>query len=168
MAGIRRLIVTGLGTGLLPAAPGTWASAAVCAIYLLVALGSGGRQVCLTGTMALLAAAAGVGCAALGPYAEATFCQKGRKDPRECTLDEWAGQALTLCLLPLGISPRGWVLAAATAFVLFRLFDILKPPPARALEKLPAGWGVLADDLMAGIYANLAAQVLLRWVLPGT
>ena len=47
----------------------------------------------------------------------------------------------------------------------FRVFDIFKPPPARAMEKLPLGWGVLVDDLVAGLYANIAAQVFLRVVL---
>ena len=63
----------------------------------------------------------------------------------------------------------GWreVIVVVCAFASFRLFDVTKPPPCRALEKLPEGWGILLDDLMAGVYANLLAQVvtrgLLRW-----
>jgi phosphatidylglycerophosphatase A len=53
-----------------------------------------------------------------------------------------------------------------SAFVAFRLFDILKPPPIRRLEELPHGWGVLMDDLLAGVYANVAAQLLARIVIP--
>ena len=77
-------------------------------------------------------------------------------------LDEAAGICLTLLLLP----PRdGWGLffTLAVAFAAFRLFDVTKPPPARALEKLPAGWGILCDDLAAAVYANLLCQILLRF-----
>jgi len=157
-----RLIVTGLGTGYLPVAPGTWGSAAVCAIFLAAALATDGRQVCVTGTMAVLAAAAAVGCVILGRFAESAF---GRKDPGECTIDEWAGQALALCVLPLGAGWREWLVAAGVAFVAFRAFDILKPPPAGQLQKLPHGWGIVADDLAAGVYANVAAQLILRLAL---
>ena len=154
-----RLIVTGLGTGYLPVAPGTWGSAAACGVFLLAAWASGGRQLCVTGAMAALAVAATLGCGVLGRFAEAAF---GRKDPGQCSLDEWAGQAVALCLLPLGTTWRGWLIAAGVAFAAFRAFDIAKPPPIRRLEKLPHGWGIVADDLLAGVYANIAAQLILR------
>lgn len=158
-----RLLVTGLGTGYLPIAPGTWGSAATCGVFLLVAWGCAGRGACVTAAMALLAAAATLGCALLGRFAESAF---GAKDPGRCTLDEWAGQALALCLLPIGGTWRHWLIAAGAAFVAFRVFDIVKPPPARRLEKLPHGWGIVADDLMAGLYANVVAQLVLRYVVP--
>ncbi|MCK4601726.1 MAG: phosphatidylglycerophosphatase A [Phycisphaerae bacterium] len=160
---LRKILVTGLGTGYLPLAPGTWGSAAICAIFLAVAFGSGGRAVCVTGTMIVLALAATAGCVALGGGAEQTF---GKKDPSHCTLDEWAGQAVTFILLPLGADWRGYLLAAAVGFTAFRFFDIIKPPPARYLERLPRGWGLVADDLAAAIYANALCQLLLRlWLL---
>ena len=56
---------------------------------------------------------------------------------------------------------------AGSAFLLFRLFDIWKPPPARRFERLPGGLGVVADDLMAGVYANLCGQLLWRVLWPG-
>jgi len=154
-----KLIVTGLGTGYLPVAPGTWGSAAACGVFLAVAFGSGGRGVCVTGVMAALAVAATAGCAALGRFAESAF---GRKDPRQCTLDEWAGQAVALCGMPLAGGWRAWLIAAGVSFAAFRLFDIVKPPPVRQAERLPHGWGIVADDLLAGVYANVAAQVVLR------
>jgi phosphatidylglycerophosphatase A len=126
---------------------------------LAVAFATGGRQMCLTGTMLILAAAATLLCGLLGGKAEADF---GRKDPGQVTLDEWAGQAVALCWLPLGAGPWGWVIPAGAAFVAFRFFDIIKPPPIRRLEKLPGGWGIVADDLLAGVYANLALQLILR------
>jgi len=158
MRRLGRLIVTGLGTGSLPGAPGTYGSAGAVAVFLLVAWGAGGKQVCVTGTMLALAAAATAGCILLGRFMEEAF---GRKDPRQCTLDEWAGQAVALCLLPLGDGWASRLLAAGAAFAAFRVFDIAKPPPVRQLEKLPRGWGVVADDLMAGLYANLAARLVL-------
>ncbi|MGB2824369.1 MAG: phosphatidylglycerophosphatase A [Phycisphaerae bacterium] len=159
---LARLIVTGLGTGYLPVAPGTWGSAAVCAIFLAAALAADGRQVCITGAMAVLVVAATAGCVILGRFAESAF---GRKDPGECTVDEWAGQALALCMLPLGAGWRDWLAAAGVAFVAFRAFDIVKPPPAYQLQRLPHGWGIVADDLAAGVYANIAAQLVLRLAL---
>jgi phosphatidylglycerophosphatase A len=103
-----------------------------------------------------------VACVALGKFAEKQF---GKKDPSQSTLDEWAGQALTYLFLPIGSGWWNWLIVAAAGFVVFRILDILKPPPARRLEKLPYGWGVLADDLMVAVYANLILQVILRlWI----
>jgi phosphatidylglycerophosphatase A len=169
-----KLIVTGAGTGYLPLAPGTWGALAVCGIYcglfygaMTVLHGRGIPQdqcpatanVAVSLMMLSLAVLASVACAALGPAAEAAF---GRTDPRQCTIDEWAGQAVALLFLPIG-QARVWQ-GAAAAFVAFRVMDIVKPPPARMLEKLPSGWGVLLDDLAAGVYANVAAQVALRLI----
>jgi phosphatidylglycerophosphatase A len=58
------------------------------------------------------------------------------------------------------------LIVVLVAFAAFRVFDILKPPPCRQLEKYPFGWGVLLDDLMAGVYANMVAQILLRFLIP--
>lgn len=157
----RKFLVTGLGTGYLPLAPGTWGSAAVVGTYLLLVWVFGGRGVFVNAVLAAICLAACVVCVTLGRFAEVAF---GREDPRQCTIDEWAGQALALLLLPL---PALWsqrLLVAGVALVAFRLFDTIKPPPLRRLEKLPHGWGVLLDDLAAGLYANLCAQVLLRYL----
>ena len=166
MADLRKLIVSGLGTGYLPVAPGTWASAVPCAVFLALAwaLGGGRRgalgpaEWSVAGVMALIALASSAACVALGRFTEATF---GRKDPHACVIDEWAGQATALLLLPLSAGGSVWVPPIA-AFAAFRLMDIIKPPPARRMEKLPAGWGVLLDDLVAGVYANAIAQLILR------
>ncbi|MCE5278484.1 MAG: phosphatidylglycerophosphatase A [Planctomycetaceae bacterium] len=157
---MRKFILSGLGTGYLPIAPGTWGSAAVCVVFLAVAWGSGGRGVCVNGTLIVIAALASAACVAWGRHCEECF---GSKDPSQCTIDEWAGQSLALLLLPLGEGWRGWLMAAAVAFAAFRVFDVLKPPPARQCERLPRGWGVLLDDIAAGVYANIASQLLLRY-----
>jgi len=96
--------MTGLGTGYLPIAPGTWGSAAACVVFLAVAMLAGGKQICLTGTMLILAAVSTLICGMLGGKAEADF---GKKDPGQVTIDEWAGQAIALCYLPLGTGLRG-------------------------------------------------------------
>ena len=163
MSNLRKALVTGLGAGYLPLAPGSWGSAAVVAIYLAVAWASGGWAVCLNATMALLAAGACVACVALGRFSEQHF---GKKDPGQNTSDEWAGQALALLAMPMNGDWRHWLIVAGVCFFLFRLFDSVKPFPLRRLEKLPLGWGILLDDLGAAVYANLASQLVLRlWLL---
>ncbi len=159
MNSLRKLLVTGLGTGYLPIAPGTWGSLAACLVFLAAARGFSGSSAWTTGATIALAVLASLGCVALGPFAERTF---GGKDPSYCTCDEWAGQAIALIALPMGEGWAGLLIATGAAFVAFRVFDILKPPPARQMEKLPHGWGILADDLVAGVYANITAQLALR------
>jgi phosphatidylglycerophosphatase A len=87
----------------------------------------------------------------------------GRKDPGAFVLDEVAGICLTLLLIPLR---AGWheAVVLLVGFGAFRVFDIVKLWPCKKLEGLPGGWGVLADDLMAAVYANLLGQFLLRFV----
>ena len=159
MNSLRKIVCSGLGTGYLPLAPGTWGSAAVVGIFVAVAFAACGSPYWTGAAMAAVLAAASAACVALGPFAEKHW---GRKDPTRCTLDEWAGQALALIALPMGQGWYDWLIAAAAGFVTFRVFDIIKPPPARDLEKLPGGWGILADDLAAGVYANAVSQVAIR------
>jgi phosphatidylglycerophosphatase A len=145
------------GAGLLPGAPGTWGSAA--AILLLLPLLSAAAALPNGQTIVLLAGLLlfSVLTVALGRYAVADF---GSLDPPSFVLDEAAGICLTLLFLP---QRQGWGLVELLllAFAAFRLFDVTKPPPAKALEKLPAGWGILMDDLAAAVYANLLCRVLL-------
>ncbi len=159
---LAKIVLTGFGTGYLPIAPGTWGSAAVCGLFMLAAWGSGGRWYCTSGTMAAVALLAAAGCVLFGKTCEQVF---GGKDPGQCTIDEWAGQAVTFILLPLGCGIVDLLIVAAAGFMAFRLFDIIKLTPAREMEKLPYGWGVLMDDIVAGIQANIVCQVALRLVL---
>ena len=165
MSSIRKLLITGLGTGYLPLAPGSWGSAAVCGIFLGVSYAAegGAQTVVLNAAMLVIAVLASFICVRWGSFTEQCFV---KKDARQCTADEWAGQALALLFLPLGADWGDRLIAVGVSFFLFRLFDSIKPPPLRRVEKLPSGWGVLLDDLMAAIYANVAAQLLLRlWLL---
>lgn len=154
---LRKLLVSGFGTGYLPVAPGSWASAAVAAGWLAMCWGGASEGVLAGALVGVIIFFSGV-CVGFGRFAEQAF---GRKDPSQMVADEWAGQALTLLALP-GAGFRSQAIVAGAALAAFRVFDILKPPPARQLEALPAGWGMLLDDLMAGVYANLVCQVVLR------
>jgi phosphatidylglycerophosphatase A len=99
----------------------------------------------------VLVVAIGVPAATL----EARGC--GQKDPSHVVIDEVAGQLLTLVACPMV-----WQ-ALLAGFILFRAFDIVKPPPVRSLERLPEGTGIVVDDLGAGIYALIVLQLLLHF-----
>ncbi len=160
---LKKLIITGGYTGLMPVAPGTWGSAAVAGGFALATFACPRSPGCVAAVLLAVAVASSAACVALGGWTERTF---GRKDPGACVIDEWAGQAVTYLMLP-AVLPGAelWLgvwLATAAGWAAFRFFDILKPPPVRQLERLSAGWGVLADDLAAGVYANLLCQGVLR------
>jgi phosphatidylglycerophosphatase A len=102
-------------------------------------------------------------CLMQGDGAEAKFL---KKDPSQAVADETAGQCLPLLFLPVSYGSPGKALAVLlTAFVSFRLMDIIKPWPARGLQRVPSGWGILIDDLFAGAYAALITLAMWRWVL---
>ncbi len=151
-APVSALLATGLGSGLLPKAPGTWGS------LLAVALSEGLFAVAgLSGVAALAAASTLVGVPVSGRVAAA----KGRKDPSGIVIDEVAGQAIALALLHAALpadaaSPLRWSLVALS-FGLFRLFDVAKPGWIDRAQSLPGGWGVMADDLLAGALAGILA-----------
>ena len=158
---IRKFLTTGLALGYAPVAPGTFGSAGAVGAYALAVFALP-APICVFGVMALVAIFFSVVCVRLGAFTEKAF---GKKDPSQCTADEWAGQAVTMLALP--IADGGMWITCLVGFGMFRLFDITKPPPIRQLEKLPQGWGVLVDDLAAGVYANIASQLILRLLLTG-
>ena len=79
----------------------------------------------------------------------------GEKDPSMVVIDEFACIFVVFMLVPLTIA------TVVTGFVLFRIIDIVKPPPMKSLERIGGGWGIMLDDLMAGIYSNLILQILI-------
>lgn len=83
--------------------------------------------------------------------------ESGKVDPREVVIDEVMGMVVTLAFLPLNPKTIG------IGFLLFRIFDIIKPFPVRRSEKLPGGWGIVMDDVIAGIYANVGLRLILRF-----
>jgi phosphatidylglycerophosphatase A len=90
------------------------------------------------------------------PAATQVARTSGVKDPQFVVIDEVAGQLIALIAAPLA-----WK-TFLTGFILFRAFDIVKPPPVRQLERLPEGTGIVLDDVAAGIYALVVMQLLLR------
>lgn len=171
------LALSTLGLGFLRPAPGTWGSMPPCAMAGLALLG-GATYGALQGMILTVLLVSCALCVRFGVYGERRF---GRKDAPEVVIDETAGMCLGLHFWPASFVsacalPTEWTLdavappllralgAVGAAFVLFRLMDILKPWPARRLEALPHGWGVLADDLMAGVYAAAIVQIGLRLV----
>ncbi len=137
-------IATSLGVGYIPIASGTWGSAAGLLIWAVLPSSTAVQAVAIVVSFVAGSWAAGV--------AERYF---GRTDPGEVVMDEVMGMLLTLFLTGVG-----WT-GAIAGFFLFRLFDIIKPFPARRLEHLPGGIGVMADDAMAAIYANIVLRLAL-------
>ncbi|MGD9690323.1 MAG: phosphatidylglycerophosphatase A [Phycisphaerales bacterium] len=155
------MMVTVFGLGRLRPASGTWGSLPPVAAAGLLWAG-GAPWWAWWGAMGALVIVFSIACVMFGDWAEAEF---GKKDPGQVVADETAGMALTLMFLPWGWTGT-WAAGAAWlagAFLLFRAMDIIKPPPARGLQRLPSGWGILVDDLLAGVYAG-ALWWALRWV----
>lgn len=132
--------------GFVPFAPGTFGTA--IGLLFFVAMRS---VVPPAADLAAVLAAFVVGTWAAGE-AERHF---GRTDPGPVVIDEVLGILITLCWLPVS-----WGIAV-TGFLLFRLFDVIKPYPARRLESAPGGFGIMLDDAMAGLYAHVALRLLL-------
>jgi phosphatidylglycerophosphatase A len=128
--------------GYVPVAPGTFGSAAGLLVWAILPSSTAAR--------ALAVIAAFLAGSWSGSVAERYF---GRTDPGQVVIDEVMGMMITLFWNPVGW--RG----AIAAFLLFRIADIVKPFPANRLERLPGGVGIMADDAMAAVYANLALRV---------
>jgi len=159
-----RLLITTFGLGFMRPASGTWGSmpsVALAGLMMLTGVLPVGPTAWLYhGVLAAVLVLFSWVCVRFGPSAEAEF---GKKDPGQVVADETAGQCLPLMLLPIATpDPLRIAVACAAAFLAFRVFDILKLPPARGLQRLSGGWGILIDDLIAGVQAVLVVQVLLR------
>jgi phosphatidylglycerophosphatase A len=148
---------TFFGIGMVGKGGGTVASIATLIIWWVVArTGVGfGTMAVITAVFALLTTLIGI------PAGTIVARELGKKDPSEVVLDEVAGQAIALIAVPLD-----WKYAIAS-LILFRAFDIVKPPPVRQLESLPGGTGIMMDDVAAGIMALVIVQALLRFHLLG-
>jgi len=145
------LIATFFGIGHLRPGPGTCGSAATVLLWAALAHFIPPAMRALV-VIALAIIVILIGIPAATEVARAT----GNKDPQFVVIDEVAGQLIALIAIPIAWKPL------LAGFMLFRMFDILKPPPVRQLEKLPAGTGIVLDDVAAGIYALAVMQFLLR------
>jgi phosphatidylglycerophosphatase A len=142
-----QVLATAAGLGYAPVAPGTFGAAVGVVWYLVTRGWTPAGQIIGLVLLSLV-----------GVWAASTAARvAGRDDPSHVVIDEVAGQALTLACLDL--SPLGLLIG----FGLFRLFDIAKPFPIRRFEHLPGGWGIMADDLMAGVYGWVSLKVLVTW-----
>ena len=157
---LKRLLTSCFGLGLMPFAPGTWGSLPVAIIFLVLSL-SGVSTLAISVVMALIAVCASLVCIFFGPE---VIERTGKKDPSEVVADEVAGQAVTY-IGAMSFAGSSGVVIAVVGFAAFRLFDITKPAPCRRLEKFPKGFGILADDIMAGVYAAIILQICIRtWI----
>ena len=161
------LAVATCGVGYLPLAPGTWGSLLALVFYFVLH-----RQwfpqtdlpPSAIYTFLLVQLVTVLAVTVIGTWAASRTERVLRiKDPGKVVVDEVAGQLIALLAVPAGIW-RGFPVTVLSAFILFRLFDIVKPYPARKLEAMHGGLGIMADDLVAGLYAFLGVM-LIRVVL---
>ena len=149
------------GVGYSPFAPGTCGSAVVAVLFLLSYL-LGAPAAMILVIMAALAAIGFIVTAVYGDRAIATY----GPDPGVIVSDEFCGQAITYLWLWNVANTEAFITLTIAGFLLFRFFDIVKPPPVRQLEYIKGAWGVLLDDVMAGIYANVILQIIwhFKWL----
>jgi phosphatidylglycerophosphatase A len=165
------LAIATCGVGYLPIAPGTWGSLVGVGIYLgvrwmtlrFVAMWAGPNSFLRFSPLPIFVAVELVliTLITLVGFWAASRTEKltGRKDPGKVVIDEVAGQLIALLPIVPGFDP-GW-LSIIIAFLLFRLFDIIKPYPARRFENLESGLGIMSDDLVAGAYAGVVTSVII-------
>ncbi len=169
------LAIATCGVGYLPLAPGTWGSLVGIGIYLLLRFSTFRfteiflpsdsflrfmpLPIFTAAALVLITVITLIGSWAAS-RAEELF---GRKDPGKVVIDEVAGQLIALLPLVPRLDP-GWS-SIMVAFVLFRLFDIVKPYPARRFEKLESGLGIMSDDLVAGAYAAVGTSLIVATAL---
>jgi phosphatidylglycerophosphatase A len=143
-------IGTFFGAGLLKPGPGTYGSIAAVVLWFIAAHVFAITAMTLTiGTIIAAVVVTIVGI----PAATIVARESGREDPGHVVIDEVAGQLIALIAIP-----ADWK-HAALSLLLFRFFDILKPPPIRQMERLPEGTGIMLDDVAAGVLALLVAQI---------
>lgn len=147
-------VATFFGAGLLRPGPGTWGSLAAAILWYAALRGTH-----LSPAIAIVATLAGVLFATVIGIPAATVVEReaGRTDPGFVVIDEVAGQWLVLAAAPFDLAH------AVLAFVLFRFFDIVKPWPARQLERLPGGTGIVVDDLAAGAWGVVIMLIVRHW-----
>jgi len=147
---IHRLISTCLGIGYTPKGGGTIA-AAVCCIAWYFAWAGGNAFFFTTGWLQVLVT---IVLFLVGVYTAGKVEPEWGKDSYRVVIDEVAGMALTLCFVPV----KG--LYVGVGLVFFRFFDIVKPLGIKKMENIRGGWGVMLDDMLAGLYANLLLQIV--------
>jgi len=159
-------LITTFGLGHMRPASGTWGSlppVIIAGVMIVCSAGPSTQPLAYYGVLALILLVFCAACVAQGDAAEARF---GEKDPSEVVADETAGQCIPLlAILPASAeTPVRGLLFVAIAFFAFRILDIIKPPPAKGWQRIPGGWGILIDDLVAGVYAAALIVIAQRWL----
>src|SRR5271170_2875128 len=151
-----KLVSTFFGIGLMRPGPGSWGSAATILLWWLASRWiAPGWQPLAAALLALAAVLLGI------PAATRLSRASGLKDPQFVVIDEVTGQLIAMIAVPVS-----WK-SVLLGFILFRGFDIVKPPPVRQLERLPDGFGIVIDDVGAGLYALAVMQLVLHFgILP--
>lgn len=140
-----KIIGSGLYTGYIPFASGTFGSLVALLIYIIIPRTEDYRALLFLIILFTIT----------GTIVSNKFEKKYGKDPAECTIDEWVGTWMALINLPKEIL---WI---SVAFLIWRFLDIIKPFPARQSEKLKGGFGIMADDIISGFYTFLIMQIIL-------
>lgn len=146
--GAAKLIATFFYVGLIPVAPGTFGTLAAIPLFWIIS----GLPIYIYLLITIVVIGVSVWAAA---ETEKIY---GRRDPGQIVADEVAGYLVTMILIP----PTATYIVVG--FFLFRILDILKPPPVRRLEKLPRGWGIVIDDVGAGVYACVLMHLIIRYL----
>jgi len=146
---LAKILGSAFGLGYAPFVPGTVGSAGAALAYFFIPV--------LHNPLVLMPII--LVTIALGVWASGVMEEEYGEDPSQAVIDEVAGQWLALAFLP--VTP----FVVLLGFIFFRLFDILKPGPVDSLQNLPGGWGIMADDVLAGIFANVTLRIMMV-VLP--
>ncbi|MEO6523996.1 MAG: phosphatidylglycerophosphatase A [Mucilaginibacter sp.] len=140
-----KIFSTGLGIGYIGKGSGTYASVACCIVWYLLLM---------NGYPGILALVITIAITAIGIWSSTVVEKIWGEDPQRVVIDEIAGMCISLLFLPVNVK---YLIAG---LILFRFFDIVKPLGIRKMEGLKGGWGIMLDDVLAGVYANLILQII--------
>ena len=149
MNSLKLALGTLFGIGRLPIAPGTWGSLATLPVVFLIGWSAGIYAITV---LIIFSCILSLWCASAAE-------EKFGKDPSQFILDELAGQSVVFLLTDFSAPPLQIITVLLSGFILFRVFDIMKPLGINALQKLPGKFGILADDILAGIYALVILEL---------
>lgn len=149
-----RLIATVGFIGYSPLAPGTMGSLVIALVFFLL---PPYLTIALQLSLLVFFFAVAVWSAQQMAVAHRQAAASDKIDPQEVVIDEVMGMVVALAFVPLRFP------TIALGFLLFRIFDVTKPFPVRRLERLPGGWGIVMDDVMAGVYANVSLRIILSF-----
>ncbi len=142
-----RTLGSGFFTGYIPFAPGTFGSLFALGIYLIPGFENPTILLILISLFSII-----------GIYIGSKFEQVYGKDPAQCTIDEFVGMWITLLFVPKYI----WYIFFA--FVIWRILDIVKPFPVNIIEKIKGGWGIMLDDIVAGLYSLILVHIIIYFI----